>query len=62
MGIAGNVVLLAYVVIDDPGSLLWVVGLLALGFVLLLAEYFFGKRNRPPGAKRGDPASFDGEV
>ena len=32
------------------------------GFVLFLAEYLFGKRNRPPGAKRGDPATLDGEV
>ena len=62
VGLVGNAVLLAYVIIDDPGSLLWVAGLLALGFLLFLAEYFFGKRNRPPGAQRGDPASLDGKV
>lgn len=31
LGVVGNAVLLAYVVIDDPGSLYWVAGLLALG-------------------------------
>jgi len=36
IGLVGNVVLLAYVVIDDPGSLIWVAGLLALGLVLYL--------------------------
>lgn len=38
LGLVGNVVLLAYVVIDDPGSLYWVVGLLALGGALYLAQ------------------------
>ena len=40
VGIVGNILLLAYVIIDDPSSLLWVAGLLALGFVLYLAEAF----------------------
>lgn len=34
IGILGNAVLLAYVIIDDPGSLYWVAGLLALGVAL----------------------------
>ena len=38
LGVVGNVVLLGYVVIDDPGSLYWVVGLLALGGALYLAQ------------------------
>ena len=32
-------------------------GLVALGVVLFLLEYFFGKKTRPPGAERGDPAA-----
>jgi amino acid transporter len=48
-GLVGNVVLLVYVVVDDPGSLLWVVGLLALGVVLFVVEHLFGSRTRPEG-------------
>ena len=36
---------------DDPTSLLWCAGLLALGVVLFLVEYFFGSRDRPPAAR-----------
>jgi APA family basic amino acid/polyamine antiporter len=39
----GNLVLLVYVVVDDPFSLVWCAGLLALGGALYLAEYFFGR-------------------
>jgi hypothetical protein len=46
-GLLGNLVLLAYVIYDDPGSLYWVAGLLALGGALFALEYFFGSRNRP---------------
>lgn len=56
VGIVGNVVLLAYVIIDDPSSLLWVAGLLGLGFVLYLAEAFSKKRH---GAKVGLPDADD---
>ena len=44
-GVVGNVVLLAYVVIDDPGSLSWVGGLLALGVALYLAQRVTGSRS-----------------
>lgn len=37
VGLLGNLALLAYVIYDDPASLLWVAGLLALGLVLYLA-------------------------
>jgi hypothetical protein len=50
-------VLLGYVVYDDPGSLYWCAGLVALGVVLFLIEYLFGKRTRPEGVERGDPGS-----
>jgi hypothetical protein len=49
-------VLLAYVIIDDPSSLLWVAGLLAVGFVLYLAEYISKKRH---GARVGLPDADD---
>ncbi len=41
-GIAGNFMLLVYVVVDDPFSLVWCAGLLAVGGVLYAAEYLFG--------------------
>jgi len=50
LGIIGNLVVLAYTLYDDPGALLWVVGLLAIGLVLFLVQYF-GKRGRPPGVE-----------
>jgi amino acid transporter len=52
-GIAGNFILLVYVVVDDPASLLWCAGLLALGIALYVAERLFGRRDRPPGAPVG---------
>ena len=55
VGLVGNLVLLGYVVYDDPSSLYWCAGLVALGVVLFLVEYLFGKRTRPAGAERGDP-------
>jgi amino acid transporter len=56
IGILGNVVLLAYVIIDDPSSLLWVAGLLSVGFLLYLAEYLSKKRH---GARVGLPDADD---
>lgn len=59
VGLLGNLAILYYVIDDDPASLLWCAGLLAVGGVLFLAEYLFGKRTRPPGAERGDPEVLD---
>ena len=60
IGIIGNLAVLIYTVGDDPTSLLWVAGLLAVGLVLFLLEYFFGKEQlRPPGVERGDPEAAD---
>ena len=50
-GILGNAVLLVYVVVDDPASLLWCAGLLALGGLLFVAEYVLGHRDRTTGAE-----------
>ncbi len=46
LGLLGNAVLLVYVIVDDPSSLLWVAGLLAVGLVLYLAERLFGRGRR----------------
>ncbi len=45
-GIVANAVLLVYVVVDDPGSLIWCAGLLTLGGLLFLAELQFGNRQK----------------
>lgn len=44
LGIFGNLVLLVYVVVDDPASLIYCAALLGVGLVLFLAEYLFGRR------------------
>jgi len=56
VGLAGNLAILAWSVYDDPWSLLWCAGLVAVGVVLFLLEYFFGRQDRPEGAERGDPS------
>lgn len=50
LGLAGNAVLLVYVVVDDPHALLWCAALLAIGGVLFVLEHFLGRRDREPGA------------
>ncbi|GAA4712585.1 APC family permease [Nocardioides conyzicola] len=47
VGLVGNLVLLAYVVYDDPHSLLWCAGLLGLGLALYAAERLVGTRDAP---------------
>ena len=59
IGIAGNVVLLVYVIVDDPSSLLWVAGLLAVGFVLYIAELFSKKRHGAAGVGLPDADELD---
>ncbi len=59
LGIVGNIAILGFSIYDDPTSLIWCAGLVAVGVVLFLVEYFVGSRNRPPGAERGDPESID---
>ena len=59
VGVIGNLAVLAYTLIDDPAALWWVAGLLAVGLVLYLAEKFFGKQDRPPGTRPGDPEVVD---
>jgi amino acid transporter len=59
LGIIGNLVVLVYTLYDDPGALLWVGGLLALGLVLFLAGHVNKKRVRPSGAEGGDPVAVE---
>jgi amino acid transporter len=54
LGLVGNLAILGFSIYDDPTSLLWCAGLLAVGVVLFLLEYFFGKRGRPPGQERAE--------
>ncbi len=59
LGIVGNIAILGFSIYDDPTSLIWCAGLIAVGVVLFLIEYVAGSRNRPTGAERGDPESID---
>ncbi|GAB6983604.1 APC family permease [Nocardioides pyridinolyticus] len=56
VGLVGNLAILAWTVYDDPTSLLWCAGLIAVGVVLFVIEYFLGSQDRPAGAERGDPS------
>jgi len=55
VGLVGNLAILGFSIYDDPSSLIWCAGLLAVGVVLFMVEYAAGSRNRPTGAGRGDP-------
>ena len=55
VGLVGNLAILGFSLYDDPTSLIWCAGLVALGVALFLIEYAAGSRNRPPGAERGGP-------
>jgi amino acid transporter len=57
VGLVGNLAILGFSIYDDPSSLLWCAGLVAVGVVLFLIEYTTGSRNRPSGASRGEPGS-----
>jgi amino acid transporter len=43
LGLVGNLAILYYAIYDDPTSLVWCAGLLAVGVVLYLAEKLFGR-------------------
>jgi APA family basic amino acid/polyamine antiporter len=45
LGLIGNAVLLVYVVVDDPTSVVWCAGLVAIGVVLFLVEHFLNRRS-----------------
>ncbi len=62
VGLLGNAAILYWSIDDDPTSLIWCAGLVGVGVVLFLVEYFFGRRT--PGVERGDPeaAKKQGEI
>ena len=62
VGLLGNAAILYWSIDDDPTSLIWCAGLVGVGVVLFLVEYFFGRRT--PGVDRGDPeaAQKQGEI
>ncbi len=55
VGLVGNLAILGFSIYDDPTSLIWCAGLVAVGVVLFLIEYAAGSRNRPSGTGRGRP-------
>ncbi|MBP2458912.1 amino acid transporter [Clavibacter michiganensis] len=57
VGILGNVAVLVYTLVDDPGALFWVGGLLALGLVLYLAQRTFGAKKPDLEAAAGVAAA-----
>ena len=57
VGLVGNLAILGFSIYDDPTSLIWCAGLIAVGVVLFLVEYAAGSRNRPQGTRSGDPGA-----
>ena len=56
VGLVGNLAILYYAIYDDPTSLLWCAGLLAVGVVLYLAEQLLDRSSRPrPGSVSRTP-------
>jgi amino acid transporter len=53
VGLLGNVAILCWSVYDDPASLLWCAGLVAVGVVLYVVERVFGSR-RPAAPVAGE--------
>ncbi len=47
VGLVGNAAILAWTIYDDPTSLLWCAGLVAVGVVLFVIEQLTGTRDRP---------------
>ncbi|HSF37988.1 MAG TPA: APC family permease [Nocardioides sp.] len=44
VGLLGNLAILYFTIWDDPYSLVWCAGLIGVGLVLFLIEYFFGSK------------------
>ncbi|WP_193613941.1 amino acid permease [Nocardioides lijunqiniae] len=57
VGLVGNLGILYFTIYDDPHSLIWCAGLLGVGLVLFLAEYFFGSRDRSNDIEPGTAAA-----
>jgi amino acid transporter len=57
VGLVGNLAILGFTIYDDPHSLIWCAGLLAIGVVLFLAEQLFGDRGTGSRTPDIDPTS-----
>ncbi|MGH3431484.1 MAG: amino acid permease, partial [Thermocrispum sp.] len=53
LGLLGNAAILGWSIYDDWTALLWCAGLVAVGVVLFLVEYVFGRRSQ----RRGEATS-----
>ena len=53
LGLVGNVAILGFTIYDDPTSLLWCAALIAIGVVLFLIEYFWGRGSSDGTASDG---------
>lgn len=58
LGLLGNLVVFAYVLWDDPASLLWVAGLLAFGGALFVAQRLRGPRGPRAGSEQRPPTGI----
>lgn len=56
VGLVGNLAILGFTVWDDPHSLIWCAGLIGVGLVLFLVEYFFGSKGTGSRTPDLDPA------
>ena len=54
VGLVGNLAILGFSIYDDPSSLIWCAGLIAVGVVLFLIEDAAGSRDGLDGAERGE--------
>jgi hypothetical protein len=59
VGLVGNLAILYYAIYDDPTSLYWCAGLLAVGVVLYVVERLFGSKGT---AATTPPLDTDREV
>lgn len=57
LGLVGNAGLLVYVVRDDPATLIWSAGLIAVGGVLFVLEHLFGSTDRTAEVGGGGPTA-----
>jgi amino acid transporter len=59
VGLAGNLAILGFSIYDDPTSLIWCAGLVAVGLVLYVVESASGSRSRRTSATSGDTEPTD---
>ena len=55
IGLVGNLAILGFSVYDDPTSLIWCAGLVAVGGRAVPGRVLLRQRHRTRGRRRGDP-------